>query len=37
VKLSSTSTKPLYHDANITFRIHVKIIHFVAGQIDNPE
>jgi len=33
-------TKQLYHDANIsrpTFRIFVKIIHTVAGHIDDAE
>jgi len=30
-------TKQLFYDANITFRILVKIIHIVAGHVDDPE
>jgi len=36
-KLLNSLTKQLYYDANITFRILVKIIHPVAGHTDDPE
>jgi len=36
-KLSNSLTKQLYYDANITFRILVKIIHTVAGHTDDPK
>jgi len=35
--LLNSFTKQLYHDANITFGIHVKIIHTVARHTDDPE
>ena len=44
MKILNSWTKPLnslikqlYYDANITFRILVKIIHTVAGHTDDPE
>jgi len=36
-KLLNSLTKQLYYDANITFRILVKIVHTVAGHTDDPE
>jgi len=36
-KLFNSLTKQLYYDANITFKIFVKIIHTVAGHTDDPE
>jgi len=36
-KLLNNSTKQLYYDANITFRILVKTIHAIAGHTDDPE
>jgi len=36
-KVLNSWTKQLQCDANITFRIIVKIIHTVAGHIDDPE
>ena len=37
IKLLNSSTKQLYYDFKITFRIFVKIIHTVAGHTDDPE
>jgi len=36
-KLLNSLTKQLYYDANIMFRILVKIIHTAAGHTDDPE
>jgi len=35
-KVSNSWTKQLLYDTDITFRILVKIIHTVAGHIDDP-